>query len=172
MHVSGALLLKEDPEEQPEPEPEPTYAPFAHVAQDNMNGWLEEDDEDEIEVEENDEDDEDEDWLMAPVTPPRATVLLSSTYEMGGPYTSVPELPFPVGPPFSVAVDSVVVNHEEIGGLSVRTENLEHALGKLTMKTIEVSDAQVKDSIAIGEIQPKVTTLEGQVEVLANQHDL
>nr|GEX77693.1 putative ribonuclease H-like domain-containing protein [Tanacetum cinerariifolium] len=59
-----------------------------------------------------------------------------------------------------------------IRGLSVRTENLEHALGKLTMKTIEVSDAQVKDSIAIGEIQPKVTTLEGQVEVLANQHDL
>nr|GFC02372.1 hypothetical protein [Tanacetum cinerariifolium] len=44
-----------------------------------------------------------------------------------------------------------------IGGLSVRTENLEHALGKLTMKTIEVSDAQVKDSIAIGEIQPKGT---------------
>ncbi|GJY56105.1 hypothetical protein Tco_0455220 [Tanacetum coccineum] len=74
-------------------------------------------------------------------------VLSNSTYEVGGPSTATPELPFPVGRPFSVIVDSVVVHHEEIGGLSVRTENLEHALGKLTMKT-------------------------GKVEVLTNQHDL
>ncbi|GJZ60913.1 hypothetical protein Tco_0617050 [Tanacetum coccineum] len=99
-------------------------------------------------------------------------VLSNSTYEVGGPSTAAPELPFPVGRPFSVIVDSVVVHHEEIGGLSVKTENLEHALGKLTMKTRKVSDAQVEDSIAIGEIRPKINTLEGQVEVLANQHDL
>ncbi|GJV46596.1 hypothetical protein Tco_1431132 [Tanacetum coccineum] len=83
-----------------------------------------------------------------------------------------PELPFPVGCPFFIVVDSVVVHHEEIGGLGARTENLEHALGKLSMKTREVSDAQVEDSIAIGEIRHKVTTLEGHVEVLATQHDL
>nr|GEX54613.1 putative reverse transcriptase domain-containing protein [Tanacetum cinerariifolium] len=52
--------LEEDPEEQPETEPEPAYALFAHDAQDNMNGWLEEDDEDEMEVEEDDEDDKEE----------------------------------------------------------------------------------------------------------------
>ncbi|GJZ74602.1 hypothetical protein Tco_0639067 [Tanacetum coccineum] len=99
-------------------------------------------------------------------------VLSNSTYEVGGPSTAAPELPFLIGCPFNVIVDSVVVHHEEIGGLSVRTENLEHALGKLTMKTGKVSDAQVEDSIAIGEIRPKINNLEGQVEVLANQHDL
>nr|GFA26186.1 hypothetical protein [Tanacetum cinerariifolium] len=30
------------------------------------------------------DEDEDEEWLMAPVTPPRATVTVSSTYEVGG----------------------------------------------------------------------------------------
>ncbi|GJT53619.1 hypothetical protein Tco_0988673 [Tanacetum coccineum] len=74
-------------------------------------------------------------------------VLSNSTYEVGRPSTAAPELPFPVGHPFSVIVDGVVVHYEEIGGLSVRTENLEHALGKLTMKM-------------------------RKVEVLANQHDL
>ncbi|GJY22085.1 putative reverse transcriptase domain-containing protein [Tanacetum coccineum] len=70
-------------------------------------------------------------------------VLSNSTNEVGGPSTAAPELPVPVECLFSVIVDSVVVHHEEIGGLSVRTENLEHALGKLTMKTGKVSDAQV-----------------------------
>ncbi|GJY47832.1 putative reverse transcriptase domain-containing protein [Tanacetum coccineum] len=137
------------------------------------------DDEEEIEAEDDKEEeeedevwDEDEDWLMAPVTPRRAMVLSNSTYEVGGPSTTAPELPFLIGRPFSVIVDSVDVHHEEIGGLSVKTENLEHALGKLTMKTGKVSDAQVEDSIAIGEIRPKINTLERQVEVLANQHDL
>ncbi|GJX89640.1 hypothetical protein Tco_0341654 [Tanacetum coccineum] len=165
------------PAEEPEPEPDKVPA--------NMNGWIEwdvslgnlrNDEEDELDIfmedNEKEEWDVDEDWLMAPVTPLRVTVLPSSTYEVGGPSTAAPELPFPVGRLFSVVVDSVAVHHEEIGGLGVRTENLEHALGKLTMKTGEVSDAQVKDSIAIGEIRPKVTTLEGQVKVLANQHDL
>ncbi|GKF68149.1 hypothetical protein Tco_0197828, partial [Tanacetum coccineum] len=33
---------------------------------------------------------EDDEWLMAPVTPPRATVIISSTYEVGGPSTATP----------------------------------------------------------------------------------
>ncbi|GJY46454.1 putative reverse transcriptase domain-containing protein [Tanacetum coccineum] len=99
-------------------------------------------------------------------------VLSNSTYMVGGPSTTEPELPFPIGRLFSMIVDSVVVHHEEIGGLSVRTKNLKHALRKLTIKTGKVSDAQVEDSIAIGEIRPKINTLEGEVEVLANQHDL
>ncbi|GJY45357.1 hypothetical protein Tco_0434420 [Tanacetum coccineum] len=74
-------------------------------------------------------------------------VLSNSTYEVGGPSTTIPGLPFLVGRLFYVIVDSVDVHHKEIWTLSVRTENLEHALGKLTMKT-------------------------RKVEVLANQHDL
>ncbi|GJW73445.1 hypothetical protein Tco_0132815 [Tanacetum coccineum] len=99
-------------------------------------------------------------------------VFLGSTYEVGGPSTTAPKLPFPVGRPFSVVADSIAVHHEEIGGLGYRVENLEHAHGMLVRKMGEVSDAQVDDNIAIGEIQPKVTTLEGRVEVLGNQHDL
>ncbi|GKA87104.1 hypothetical protein Tco_0808815 [Tanacetum coccineum] len=150
-----------------------------------MNGWIEWDEpvgnpeedsdmymSDDEEGEEEEEWEEYEDWLMAPVTHARATVFPGSTYEVGGPSTTAPEPPFPMGRPFSVVADSVVVHHEEIGGLGYRVENLEHAHGTLVRKIWEVSDAQVDDIIAIREIQPKVTTLEGRVEVLGNQHDL
>ncbi|GJX05238.1 hypothetical protein Tco_0191154 [Tanacetum coccineum] len=129
------------------------------------------DDDDEGEEESKDWD-EDDDWLMAPVTPPRATMFPGSTYEVGGPSTATPELPFPVRRPPFMVVDSVAVHHEEIGGLCVRVENLEHAHRTLTRKMGEVSDAHVEDNIATREIRPKVTTLEGRVEVLGNQHDL
>nr|GEX98034.1 hypothetical protein [Tanacetum cinerariifolium] len=58
-------------------------------------------------------------WLMAPVTPPRATMTVSSTYE--------------------------------------------------TRKMEEVSDAEVADRIAIGEIHPRVATVEEQVQVMETQ---
>nr|GFA13537.1 hypothetical protein [Tanacetum cinerariifolium] len=38
-------------------------------------------------------------WLMAPVTPPRATMMVSSTYEVGGPCIAPfegPSFPIPV----------------------------------------------------------------------------
>nr|GEX49358.1 hypothetical protein [Tanacetum cinerariifolium] len=106
------------------------------------------------------------------VTPPRATVFSCCTYEVRRPSTAASELPFPVGCRPSVVADSVAMHHEEIRGLCVRVVNLEHAHGTLTRKMGEVSDAQVEDNIAIGEIWPKVATLEGRVEVLGNQHDL
>ncbi|GKB25379.1 hypothetical protein Tco_0864780 [Tanacetum coccineum] len=48
----------------------------------------------EEEVMEDDDDvwDQDDEWLMAPVTPPRATVSVSSTYEVGGLFTATPTL--------------------------------------------------------------------------------
>nr|GEU67232.1 putative reverse transcriptase domain-containing protein [Tanacetum cinerariifolium] len=82
--------------------------------------------EDNEKEEEEEEWDVDEDWLMDPVMPLRETVLPSSTYE----------------------VDSVVMHHGEIEGLGVKTKNLEHAFGKLSMKIGEVSDAQVEDARA------------------------
>nr|GEY43076.1 hypothetical protein [Tanacetum cinerariifolium] len=72
----------------------------------NNNGWIEWDvalggevDEPMVDPEVNEEvvDDDDWDdeveWLMAPVTPPRATMTVSSTYEIGGPSTVVVEGP-------------------------------------------------------------------------------
>nr|GEY16230.1 hypothetical protein [Tanacetum cinerariifolium] len=49
-----------------------------------------------------------------------------------------------------------------IDDLCVRTSNLEYRHGELVKKMETVSDAEVADSIAIREIHPRVTTLEGQ----------
>nr|GFB08562.1 hypothetical protein [Tanacetum cinerariifolium] len=77
-------------------------------ALDNQNGWIEWDvplggemdepmenpgfdEEEELnEFMDDDQDKEVEEWLMAPVTPPRAIVTVSSTYEVGGPSTATP----------------------------------------------------------------------------------
>nr|GEY74418.1 hypothetical protein [Tanacetum cinerariifolium] len=67
---------------------------------------------------------------MAPITPPRATVNVSSTYEVGGPSTAA------------------------------------YRHGVLMRNMEEVSDAEVADSIAIGEIHPIVATMEEQVQIL------
>nr|GEZ68005.1 hypothetical protein [Tanacetum cinerariifolium] len=77
------------------------------------NGWIEWDvplggevDEPMVDPEVNEEvmDDDDWDvkveWLMAPVTPSRATMTVSSTYEVGGPSTAAIERPsFPLPAP-------------------------------------------------------------------------
>nr|GEW01666.1 hypothetical protein [Tanacetum cinerariifolium] len=81
------------------------------------------------------EDEKVEEWLMALVTPSRATVTVPSTYEV-------------------------------IDDLCVRMSNLEYRHEELVKKIKIVSDAEVADSIAIGEIHPGVTTLEGQVQTL------
>ncbi|GKG55626.1 hypothetical protein Tco_0574520, partial [Tanacetum coccineum] len=46
--------------------------------------------------------DEDDEWLMAPMTPPRATVTILSTYEVGGPSTTTP-----VGHPLAIMAPGV-----------------------------------------------------------------
>nr|GEX63457.1 hypothetical protein [Tanacetum cinerariifolium] len=51
---------------------------------------------------------------------------------------------------------------EVIEDLCVRMSNLEYRHEELVKKIEIVSDAEVADSIAIGEIRPRVTTLEGQ----------
>nr|GEV86364.1 hypothetical protein [Tanacetum cinerariifolium] len=76
--------------------------------------------------------DEDEEWLMAPVTPPRATVTVLSTYDVGGPSTAT-------------------------------MSNLEYRHGEFVKKMVKVSDVEVADSITIGEIHPRVATVEEQL---------
>nr|GFB81168.1 hypothetical protein [Tanacetum cinerariifolium] len=57
-------------------------------------------------------------------------------------------------------------NKEVIDDLCVRMSNLEYRHEELVKKMEIVSDAKVADSIVIGEIHPRVTTLEGQVQTL------
>nr|GEX68570.1 hypothetical protein [Tanacetum cinerariifolium] len=151
-------------------------------APDNQNGWIEWDvplggemdesmenpgfDEEEAlnEFMYDDQDvrnEEVEEWLMASVTPLRATMTVPSTYELGGPSTATP-----VGHPLTTMESGVATQPHVIDDLCVRMSNLEYRHGELVKKMEIVSDAEVVDSIAIGEIHPRVTTLEGQVQTL------
>nr|GEZ18305.1 hypothetical protein [Tanacetum cinerariifolium] len=98
-------------------------------------------------------------WLMAPMTPPRATMTVSSTYEVGGPSTAPIE-----GPSFPLPVPGLPVPPTVIEDLGTRLGNLEYKHGVVVRKMEEVSDAVVADSIAIGEIHLRVATVGEQVE--------
>ncbi|GJT48386.1 hypothetical protein Tco_0974543 [Tanacetum coccineum] len=120
---------------------------------------MDDDDEDD----DNDEGKDDEDgwevnkeWLMAPVTSPLMPVVPPpSTFEVDGPSTNAPGPPFPVGRPFPEVVSSVAVHHEEISGLSVRIENLEHAHGVLVRK-MEDEQAMTK----VREVEDRVLEMQ------------
>ncbi|GKE62731.1 hypothetical protein Tco_1513098 [Tanacetum coccineum] len=117
-----------------------------------------------------DEDDEEvwevnEEWLMAPVTPPSMPVMPPpSTYEVGGPSTVAAE-----GHSLTLLALGVHVPLSVIEHLCTRMGNLEYVHGQLVKKVIAVSDTEVADSIAIGEICPRVSVVEGHVQVLASQ---
>nr|GFB86606.1 hypothetical protein [Tanacetum cinerariifolium]GFB86621.1 hypothetical protein [Tanacetum cinerariifolium] len=148
-------------------------------APDNQNGWIEwdiplggemdelmenprfEEEEELNEFMDDDQDEEVEEWLIAPVTPPRATVTVSITYEVGGPSTTIP-----VGHPLTTMASGVATQPQVIDDLCVRMSNLEYRHGELVKKMKIVSDAEAADSIAIREIHPRVTTLEGRVQAL------
>nr|GEU81277.1 hypothetical protein [Tanacetum cinerariifolium] len=128
------------------------------------NGWIEWDvplggevDEPMVDPEVNEEVMDDDDWgvevewLMAPVTPPRATMTVSSTYKVGGPSTAAIE-----GPSFPLPAPGLPVPPTEIEDLDSRLGNLEYRHGVLTRKMEEVSDAAMADRNAIGEIHPRV----------------
>nr|GEV13780.1 putative reverse transcriptase domain-containing protein [Tanacetum cinerariifolium] len=109
-----------------------------------------------------DQDEEVEEWLMAPMTPSKATVTVPSTYEVGGPSTATP-----LGHRLTTMASGVAMQPRVIDDLCIRMSNLEYRHRELVKKMEIVSDAEVADSIAIREIHPRVTTLEGQ-EKLCN----
>nr|GEZ74967.1 hypothetical protein [Tanacetum cinerariifolium] len=116
------------------------------------------------EVMDDDDWDDEVEWPMAPVTPLRATMTVSNTYEIGGPSTDVVERPsFPLPAP------RLPVPHTVIENLSTRMGNLEYRHGVLTKKMEEVSDAEVADNIAIREIHPRVAIVKEQVQVMESQ---
>nr|GEV71644.1 hypothetical protein [Tanacetum cinerariifolium] len=101
---------------------------------------------------------------MAPVTPPRATMTVSSTYEVGGPSTAAVEGPSSPFPAPGLPVPPIVIED-----LSTRLGNLEYKHGELMRRMEEVSDAEVADSITIGEIHLRVATVGEQVQVMESQ---
>nr|GEZ70522.1 hypothetical protein [Tanacetum cinerariifolium] len=138
----------------------------------NNNGWIEwdvplggevdepmVDPEVNVEVMHDDDWEDDVEWLMAPVTPPRATMTVSSTYEVGGPSTAAIE-----GPSSPLPAPGLPVPPTVIEDLSTRLGNLEYKHGVLMRKMEEVSDAEVADNITIEEIHPRVATVEEQVK--------
>nr|GFA37106.1 hypothetical protein [Tanacetum cinerariifolium] len=143
----------------------------------NNNGWIEWDvplggelDEPMVDPEVNEEvmDDDDFDdeveWLMAPVTPSRATMSVSSTSEIGGPSTAVVERPSSPIPAPRLHVPPTVI--EDLG---TRLGSLEYRHRVLTRKMEEVSDAEVADNIAIREIHPREATVGEQIQVMGSQ---
>nr|GFA16441.1 hypothetical protein [Tanacetum cinerariifolium] len=117
---------------------------------------------DEEEMDDDDDDwDDDVEWIMALVTPPRATVTVSSTYEVGGPSTAAAE-----GPSFPLPAPELPVPPAVIEDLSTRLGNLKYRHGVLTREMKEVSDAKVADSISIGEIHLRVATVGEQAQTL------
>ncbi|GJR84123.1 hypothetical protein Tco_0154908 [Tanacetum coccineum] len=100
-----------------------------------------------------------EEWLMAPVTPPLMPVVPPpSTYELGGPSTAATK-----GQSFTLPTPGFLVPLLVIKDLCTRMGNLEYGHGQLVKKVIQVSDAEVADGIAIGEIGPRVFAVEGHV---------
>nr|GEY21225.1 hypothetical protein [Tanacetum cinerariifolium] len=57
----------------------------------------------------------------------------------------------------------------EVEDLCTRMGNLEYGHGQLVKKVITINDAEVADRIVIREIGPSVSTIEGQMQVMASQ---
>nr|GEY43336.1 hypothetical protein [Tanacetum cinerariifolium] len=124
------------------------FAPYNQP--NNNNGWIEwnvppreEVDElmidpefDEEEMDDDDDDDWDDyvEWLMALVTPLRATMTVSSTYEVGGPSIAVAE-----GPSFPLPVPGLPAPPTMIEDLSTRLGYLEYRHGVLMRKMEETA---------------------------------
>nr|GFA05584.1 hypothetical protein [Tanacetum cinerariifolium] len=84
--------------------------------------------------------------------------------EVGGPSTAVIE-----GSSFPLPAPGLPVPPTVIEDLSTRLGSLEYKHRVLMRKMEEVSDAEVADSIAIGEIHPRVATVGEQVQMMESQ---
>nr|GEZ43702.1 hypothetical protein [Tanacetum cinerariifolium] len=108
---------------------------------------------------------EEDDWLMASVTPSRATMFPHRTYEVGGPSTAAPEVPYLVGRPLLVVACRVALHHQEIGGLCVQTKNLEQGYGTLVRKIEDhelTMDTVVEIETQVSKMQDKEVRAENQ----------
>nr|GFA86958.1 hypothetical protein [Tanacetum cinerariifolium] len=84
---------------------------------------------------------------------------------VGGPSTAAVEGPSAPFPALGLPVPPIVIED-----LSTRLGNLEYKHGVSMRKMEEVSDAEVTGSIAIGEIHPRVATVEEQVDSIVDTY--
>ncbi|GJW86739.1 putative reverse transcriptase domain-containing protein [Tanacetum coccineum] len=122
------------------------FALAAEAAPNNNNGWIEWDvplggemDEPMVDPEFDEEEMDDDD----------------------GPSTATP-----VGHPLAIMAPGVATQPQVIDDLCTQMDNLEYRHGALTRRMEAVSDIEVANSTAIGEIHPRVTTVEEQVQTL------
>nr|GEW68755.1 hypothetical protein [Tanacetum cinerariifolium] len=137
---------------------------------------------------------DDEDWLITPVTPPRAVTPVYSTYKVGGPSSTEPEAPHLVGHPLSIVAFCDALHHQELTALHVRLDGVESIqtevrwferaimrdvgwLGErdeiiqrrtlsLVRRVDGLSDDRVADSIVILELPPRMNTIEEILQTL------
>nr|GEX55289.1 hypothetical protein [Tanacetum cinerariifolium] len=128
----------------------------------NMNGWIEEDVPLGGEMGEPME-------IRGGAEEARLDLLFGDDDDDEGPSSTTPMTLFPVGQPFPDMTHGTFMPPSVIDDLCVRMGNLEYGHGVLLKKMGTVSDAQVADNISIREIWPRVTTVEGQVQVMVSQ---
>nr|GEV79259.1 putative reverse transcriptase domain-containing protein [Tanacetum cinerariifolium] len=137
---------KDIPEENPVI-PEPNHVEDAHDPNEMVNIP---DDEDLVDYDEDDQEpkEEPEEELEQQISPSTAAIE---------------------GPSFPLPAPRLHVPHTVIEDLITRLGNLEYRHRVLIRKIEEVSDAEVADSIAIGEIYPRMATMREQVQVMESQ---
>nr|GEU66627.1 zf-CCHC domain-containing protein/UBN2 domain-containing protein [Tanacetum cinerariifolium] len=141
-----------DNQNAPEEEPFMDQAPAAfdgfapHWFDPEVNEEVMDDDDWDVEVE----------WLMASVTPQRATMTVPSTYKVGGPSTIAIE-----GPYFPLPAPGLHVPPTVIEDLGNRLGNLEYRHGVLTRKMEEVMESQTVQVVSrLEEIKTRVQQVE------------
>ncbi|GKA90157.1 putative reverse transcriptase domain-containing protein [Tanacetum coccineum] len=88
-------------------------------------------------------------------------MTVSSTYEVRG-----PSMATPIGHSLAIMAPGVATQPHVIDDLCTQMDNLEYRHGALMRRMEMVSDIEVANSTAIGEIHPRVTTVEEQVQTL------
>ncbi|GJV99095.1 hypothetical protein Tco_1554347, partial [Tanacetum coccineum] len=91
-----------------------------------------------------------------------------SIYEVGGPFSAVPEASHPGGHLLSITElrrsERAIVR--DVGWLGERDEVIRRMTLSLVRRVDDLRDDRVANSIAISELQPRITTVEERVQIL------
>nr|GEX06906.1 reverse transcriptase domain-containing protein [Tanacetum cinerariifolium] len=116
------------------------------------------------EVMDDDDREDDIEWLMASVTPPRATMTVSSTYEVGGPSTAAIEGPSsPLPAPRLPVSDAEVADNITIGEIHLRVATVEEQVQVMESQTVQVVSGLKEIESRVQQVESRVDTyLSGQ----------
>ncbi|GJV99094.1 hypothetical protein Tco_1554346 [Tanacetum coccineum] len=89
----------------------------------------------------------------------------ASTYEVGGPFSAVPEASHPGGHFLFIVTSHDALHHQELAALH-RDEVIRRRTLSLVRRVDGLRDDRVADSIAISKLQPRITTVEERVQTL------